>query len=67
MTRLKLVRETVGMSQSDLAKASGVNVRMIQHYEQRFKDINRASVMTVVKLADALGCEVRDLLELPEE
>lgn len=67
MTRLKLVRETVGMSQGDLAKASGVNVRMIQHYEQRFKDINRASVMTVVKLADALGCEVRDLLELPEE
>ena len=67
MTRLKLVRETVGLSQSQLAKASGVNLRMIQHYEQGFKDINRASAMTIYKLSEALGCDMKDLLEIDSE
>ncbi len=35
---------------------SGVAVRSIQQYEQRQKDINRASFSTVVALAAALHC-----------
>lgn len=62
-SRLKKAREAAGLSQSQLAKASGVNVRMIQHYEQRAKDINSAKVSTVLALADALGVEVRDIIE----
>ena len=50
------------MSQSALAEASGVSVRMIQHYEQGVRDINKAEALSVLKLADALGCEVRDIL-----
>lgn len=52
------------MSQSDLAKASGVNVRIIQHYEQGFRNINKASVETVLKLADALECDIRKILNM---
>jgi len=63
MTNLKAVRESKGLSQSQLAKASGVNVRLIQHYEQAFRDINKASVETVLKLADALECDIRDIME----
>ena len=63
MNKLKEKREAVGMSQSDLAEASGVSVRMVQHYEQEFKDINRAAVSTVKKLADALGCKIEELVD----
>ena len=52
------------MSQSQLAKVSGVNVRMIQNYEQGYKDINKASVITVYKLAKALNINTEDLIEL---
>ena len=63
MTNLKRIREKTGLSQSGLAEKSGVSIRMIQHYEQGAKDINKAAVLTVVKLADALGVGVRDLIE----
>lgn len=63
MTNLKKIREATGLSQAKLAEASGVNVRMIQHYEQGVKDINSAAALTVSKLAQALNCKVEDLLE----
>lgn len=61
---LKEYRTKSGMSQSQLAEASGVNVRMIQYYEQGVKDINKASGGTLYKLSRALGCKMEDLLEL---
>lgn len=64
MSNLKKCRQAKGLSQSQLAEASGVSLRMIQHYEQGFKDINRAQAVTVLKLADALGCEVRKILNI---
>lgn len=63
MTRLKLYRERMGLSQSELARASGVSWRMIQHYEQRRKDLNRAQAQTLKDLAAALHCSVEDLME----
>ena len=54
--------EKSGMSQAELAKASGVNRRMIQHYEQGVKDINKASVITVLKLAEALNTDVYGII-----
>ena len=61
-SRLKFMREEKGMSQSDLAKASGVPVRNIQAYEQGYKDINKAQVITVLQLAEALDCDVYDII-----
>ena len=63
MTNLKRIREASGISQSKLAEESGVSVRMIQHYEQGVKDLNRAQAITVYRLAQALNCKVEDLLE----
>ena len=63
MTNLKRIRTELGFTQSQLAEASGVNVRMIQHYEQGVKDINAAGALTVYKIAQALKCTVEDLLE----
>ena len=63
MSKLKERRKAAGMSQAELAKETGVNVRMIQYYEQGVKDINQAAVTTVIKIADALGCDVRQIIE----
>lgn len=62
-TKLKRVRMAYGCSQKQLAELSGVSLRSIQMYEQRNKDINRAQVESVYRLAKALGCQIEDLLE----
>ena len=62
-TRLKNLRIKNGLSQSGLAKASGVPLRTIQQYEQRQKDINRAHFEYIIMLSSALGCDPADLLE----
>ncbi len=62
-TNLKRIRTCYGCSQSELAKLSGVSLRSIQMYEQRQKDINRASVSAILSIAKVLGCSVEDLVE----
>ena len=44
-----------GLSQSQLSKASGINVRIVQYYEQGYRDLYEASYSRVVALAEALG------------
>ena len=62
-TKLQTVRKAVGLSQKELSEKSGVTLRMIQQYEQRAKDINKAAASNVFVLARALGCKAEDLLE----
>ena len=62
-SRLHTVRVRAGLSQSELARRSGVTLRSIQMYEQRRKDLGRAAVSTVLALARTLGCRIEDLLE----
>lgn len=61
-SRLQFFRKEKGLSQSELAKKSGVNVRLIQHYEQGTKDINKAQVITVLQLAEALDVDINDII-----
>jgi DNA-binding XRE family transcriptional regulator len=62
-TNLKRIRTSYGCTQLELSKKSGVSLRSIQMYEQRNKDINKASVETVYRLAKVLGCEIEELIE----
>lgn len=62
-TQLQKVRKAVGYSQRTLAEKSGVTLRMIQQYEQRAKDINKAIGTNLLALSKALGCRVEDLIE----
>lgn len=62
-TKLYQIRKARGFTQQELSEASGVSLRMIQLYEQRQNDINKAQVTVVINLARALGCDVEDLLE----
>lgn len=62
-SRLKCMRESKRMTQAELAEKAGVNLRTIQNYEQGFKDINKGQVMTVLSLAEALECDVKDIIQ----
>ncbi|MEZ3467189.1 MAG: helix-turn-helix domain-containing protein [Schaedlerella sp.] len=62
-TNLKRYRMDAGMSQRELAEASGVPLRTIQQYEQRQKNMNHASISTVAALGRALVCPPEKLLE----
>ena len=62
-TRLRMFRAEAGLTQRGLAAASGVSLRAIQQYEQRKKDIDHAHAISVLRLAQALGCSMEDLLE----
>lgn len=62
-TKLQTVRKAIGLSQRELSEKSGVTLRMIQQYEQRAKDINRAAASNLFALAKVLGCKAEDLLE----
>ncbi|MBE5873807.1 MAG: helix-turn-helix transcriptional regulator [Lachnospiraceae bacterium] len=63
ITRLQAQRKISGYSQRELAQKVGVNLRTLQQYEIRAKDINKAAGVTLLALAKVLGCRVEDLLE----
>lgn len=62
-TNLKRIRTAYGCTQAELASISGVSLRSVQMYEQRKKNINKASVDTLYRLAKTLGCSMEDLIE----
>lgn len=62
-SNLTTIRKARGFTQGQLAQQSGVALRMIQLYEQRQNDMNKAQAGTLRSLARALGCEMQDLLE----
>lgn len=62
-TNLKKYRILSGMSQSQLAKVSGIPIRTIQQYEQRQKNINHANFETILRISQALCCPNSALLE----
>ena len=64
MSKLKDVRTRQGLTQKEVSESSGVNLRILQYYEQGANDINKAQALTVYKIAQALECRVEDILEL---
>lgn len=62
-SKLQYIRQKNGLSQNELAKQSSVSLRMIQQYEQKKKDINKASVNSLYSLALVLKCDIEDLME----
>lgn len=61
-SKLSVIRKARGFTQAELAKTSGISLRMIQLYEQKQNDISKAKVDTVLALCKSLGCDVEDLI-----
>ena len=55
--------EIAGFVLRGLAEKTGIPIRTIQQYEQRQKDINRASGQYLLQFASALNCRMEDLME----
>lgn len=64
--KLKEKRQAAGLSQSQLAEKTGINVRTIQHYEQGSKIFDHARIDTILKCCVALNCKLEDVIENPE-
>jgi len=60
---LKEIRESRGMSQQDLADKSGINKRMIQAYEQGYRDINGAKLSKLVTFCNVLECHLSEIVD----
>lgn len=63
MTNLRKYRLKKDWSKKELAEHSGVSVNMIVKYENRERDIDKAQIETLAKLAQALECKLQELLE----
>lgn len=61
--KLKEMRMEKSMTQEQLADSSGVPVRTIQAYESGLRRIDGATLETICKLAIALDCRIRDIVE----
>lgn len=62
-TNLAYYRKQKGLSQSQLAKASGVSIRTIQLFEQGRNNINNAQYNHLNAIAKVLDCTISDLLQ----
>ena len=67
MNKLKEKRMQRKLSQSQLAKASGVSLRMLQKYEQGDRDIKKAQAETVFRFAKALNCKMEELIDIQKD
>ena len=63
-SKLQILRKNCGLSQRALSEKSGVNLRTLQQYEIRAKDINKATGETLLALATVIGCSITDLMEI---
>jgi len=61
---IRLRRHARGLSQSALGEAIGVSFQQIQKYE---RGSNRVSFSTMVRICEALGCHVSDLVAEVEQ
>ena len=62
MSKLKELRLSAGMSRAQLSAASDVNARQIQRIENGEGDMANVTLGNAIKIADALGVDVRELI-----
>lgn len=60
--KLQAARQAAGMSQSKLAAEAGISVRVLQNYESGARDINGAKLATLLRVCNALGCRLSDIV-----
>lgn len=65
-SKLKKARMIRGYTQDVLSDLSGVNIKSIASYEQNSDKLAAASVSTILKLSEALGCDVEDIINIKD-
>ena len=62
-TGLGVIRKLCGLSQRELSERSGMSINTLRAYEQKVKNINRAQADHLRRMAGAMHCLVRDLVD----
>ena len=62
-SRIQTARLNYGYSQSQLATVAEINLRTLQEYENKRRNINRASGDVLRRLSRALSCRIEDIME----
>ena len=62
VSRVQSLRAALGLTQKELAERSKINIRQIQKYEYGEYDTGKMMLRNAIALADALECDVRELL-----
>ena len=64
MAELKELRKFMNLTQKELAKKTGINIRQIQKIEKGEIDVNNITAKNAQALSSALGCSVEEMLAL---
>lgn len=62
ITKLEWSRRVAGMTQAELAEASGVNIRQIQRVELGEAEAGNLTAKNLIAIADALHVDIRRLI-----
>lgn len=62
ITRLEWSRRAEGLTQAQLAEASGVNIRQIQRVELGEAEAGNLTAKNLIAIADALHVDIRRLI-----
>ena len=62
ITKLEWSRRMAGMTQAELAEASGVYIRQIQRVELGEAEAGNLTAKNLLSIADALGVDARDMI-----
>ena len=62
ITKLEWARRMAGVTQTELAAKSGVNIRQIQRVEIGEAEAGNLTARNIRAIADALGVDVRSLI-----
>ena len=65
-TKLKQLRLSRGLSQSELAKLTDISVKTLQKYEIANRPIDGAKLDTLCQISLALDCHITEILESDE-
>lgn len=63
MTKLKTKRLEAGLTQLQLAEQTGINMRVLQHYEQGTKKFDHARIDKILNVCIVLNCKLQDIIE----
>lgn len=61
--KLKIMRESKGLSQAQLAEKSGIQLRTLQYYEQDQLDFDHCKIEKILSVALVLECNIEDILD----
>lgn len=62
ITKLEWSRRVAGLTQAQLAEASGVNIRQIQRVELSEAEAGNLTAKNLISIADALDVDIRRLI-----